>query len=173
MNEQSYSSCVDGREYTFTPEEIRELNQQELAEYEAKTKMTPAEKRALRKWVASGHSVNEHPGSRYVCLAGVYPPPDFLSVYRMDRELRQALKGKTKKEKEAYLKDYFGYVEETDEEKEWRRAQELTPDVVRKYIHERERECYYLWEFLYQRDLASEAREYVDSHKDAEIPFEW
>ncbi|MCD7711330.1 MAG: hypothetical protein LUJ25_01055 [Firmicutes bacterium] len=173
MNDQTYSCCVDSREYTFTPDEIRELNQQELAEYEAKTQMTPAEKRALRKWVASGHSVYEHPGSKYVCLAGVCPPPDFLSVYRMDREFKQALKGKTRKEKDAYLKEYFGYTEETEEEKERHRAQELTPDLARKYIHKLERECYYLWEFLYQTDLSRKAQDYVNAHEDSEIPFEW
>ncbi|MCD8104313.1 MAG: hypothetical protein LUF35_04760 [Lachnospiraceae bacterium] len=99
MIDHDITCRIDGREYTFTPDEIQEMYQEQLEEFESKTQMTPAEKRALRKWVASGHSINDNPGSRYVCLGGIYPPPDFLSVYRMDRELKQALKGKTKEEK--------------------------------------------------------------------------
>lgn len=173
MIDHSISCRIDGREYTITPEEIQEMYQEELEKFESVTPMTPAEKRALRKWVASGHSINDNPGSRYVCLGGITPPPDFLSVYRMDRELRQALKGKTKKEKEAYLKNYFGYVEETEEEKILREARAMTPDIAIKYIHERERECFCLWDFLYQKNLASEAMDYVEAHKDMEILSDW
>ena len=43
--------------------------------------MTPYEKRLLRNWVASGHSVHENAGSKYICLAGGSPPFDFLDVY--------------------------------------------------------------------------------------------
>jgi hypothetical protein len=81
----------------------------ELEHYEQTVPMTPAEKRALRKWVAAGNSVSEDPGSRYVCSDGCYPPMDFLAVYRLDKELDKALKGKSKTEKEHYLKDYLGY----------------------------------------------------------------
>ena len=34
--------------------------------YVAKTSMTTKERRALRKWVRSGHSVYESPGSEYL-----------------------------------------------------------------------------------------------------------
>ena len=65
------------------------LNKKKLEEYEAKYPMTSAETRALRKWVALGYSVYEHPGSRHICLYGADPPRNFLDVYRMDREIKQ------------------------------------------------------------------------------------
>ena len=106
---------ADPEGYEFTEEDNRYFNAIELERYEQTVPMTPAEKRALRKWVAAGNSVSENPGSRYVCSDGCYPPMDFLAVYRLDKELDKALKGKSKTEKEHYLKDYFGY--ESPEEK--------------------------------------------------------
>ena len=67
--------------------------------------MTPAEKRALRKWVASGHSAAESPGSKYICDIGM----DFLDVYRADHEIAAAIRGMTRAEKTAYIKEYTGY----------------------------------------------------------------
>lgn len=69
--------------------------------------MTPAEKRALRKWVASGHSAAESPGSKYICDIGM----DFLDVYRADHEIAAAIRGMTRAEKTAYIKEYTGYVD--------------------------------------------------------------
>ena len=105
----------DPEGYHFTEDDIMYLNLQELERYEAKVQMSPYEKRLLRNWVASGHSVYETSGSRYI------PDPvgcDFLDVYRMDRELRQELKGKTKAEQEEYLKSYTGYTDDAPDE-EW------------------------------------------------------
>ena len=56
----------DPERYTFTEDDIMYWNLRELKNYEFDVPMTPAEKRALRKWVASGHSVHEPRGSRYV-----------------------------------------------------------------------------------------------------------
>ena len=153
-------------------EEPQERNHQELAEYEQRFPMTPAEKRALRKWVASGHSPYEHPGSRYLCLEGTCPPPDFLDVYRMDREIKHELAGKSKAEKAAYLKAYTGRDEETDNDGIDRSASPAALD----HIHEMERERFHIWEFLYKNmDPCGleELRRYVDEHKDDPIPFEW
>ena len=74
----------DPERFTFTEDDIMYWNLRELKNYEFDVPMTPAEKRALRKWVASGHSVHEPRGSRYVFTSG---DQDFLDVYRMDREL--------------------------------------------------------------------------------------
>lgn len=51
----------------YTEEELRDIRARELDDYESRVPMTPAEKRALRKWVASGHSAAESPGSKYIC----------------------------------------------------------------------------------------------------------
>ena len=67
------------------------------------------EKRLLRSWVASGHSVHENADSKYICLAGGSPPFDFLDVYRMDREIQRDMKGMSEAEQEAYLKAYTGW----------------------------------------------------------------
>ncbi|MCD8104312.1 MAG: hypothetical protein LUF35_04755 [Lachnospiraceae bacterium] len=69
--------------------------------------------------------------------------------------------------------NYFGFAEETEEEKALRMAKDMTPDITTKYIHDRERECFFLWDFLYQKGLANEAKDYVESHKDTEILYSW
>lgn len=171
MLDQEYFSYEENME--FTPEEIQRFNEEELEEYESKVAMTPAEKRALRKWVSGGHSVAENPGSRYICTYGMYPPPDFLDVYRMDREIRAELKGKSRAERIAYLKEYVGYQDETPEEKKQREDAANTPDSVKEYIHKLEREVFYLWLFLSRENMEAEAREYVAENRDEPIPFEF
>ena len=137
--------------------------------------MTPYEKRALRKWVASGHNPLEHPGSRYICLAGAYPPPDFLSVYRMDRELKQAMTGMTKAERTAYLKDYTGYEDEPEEVQQLRKLKDITPPFARDYIHRLERKDFYTRDFLAHNGYPglAELNKYVEDHLDEPLPFEW
>ena len=133
--------------------------------------MTPAEKLALRRWVSFGHSVYEHPESRYICLYGAYPPRDFLDVYRMDREIKQAIKGRSKSEKERYLKEYIGYEEPpegTPESVIW----EQLPEPVKDRIRKLEREAFYLSIFLAQEGLWNEAQEFLNDNKDNPIPFE-
>lgn len=166
---------IDGDEYIFTQAEIQEYNQQVLLEYEENVPMTPYEKRALRKWVASGHNPLEHPGSRYVCLIGVDPPPDFLSVYRMDRELKQAIKGMTKAERIAYLKDYMGYEDEPEEVRILRKTRDITPPFAREYIHKLERKDFYTRDFLSRNGylMMNELDKYVKDHLDEPLPFEW
>lgn len=100
--------------YQLSEEDIQALNVSALEDYELRVPMTPAEKRALRKWVASGHSVGESPGSKYICDLGM----DFLDVYRADHEIAAAIRGKTKAEKIAYIKEYTGFVDPTPEERE-------------------------------------------------------
>ena len=152
---------ADPEGYEFTEEDNRYFNAMELERYEQTVPMTPAEKRALRKWVAAGNSVSENPGSRYVCSEGCYPPMDFLAVYRLDKELDKALKGKSKTEKEHYLKDYFGY--ESPEEK-----LQHTEDQFRKL----QRESYYLWMFVSTQGLWEDAHEFLEDHMDEPMLFE-
>lgn len=105
---------ADPENYVFTPEDCAYLNAMELEEYELEVPMTPYEKRLLRNWVASGHSVHENAGSKYICLAGGSPPFDFLDVYRMDRKIRHDMKGMSEAEQEAYLKAYTGWHDDAD-----------------------------------------------------------
>ena len=72
---------ADPENYQFSEDEIRSLNARALEDYELRVPMTPAEKRALRKWVASGHSVSESPGSKYICDLGM----DFLTTIGFTR----------------------------------------------------------------------------------------
>ena len=106
----------DPEAYVFTPDDIAYLNAMELEKYEMDIPMTPYEKRALRKWVASGHSVMDPPPSKYACIYPSHPAPDFLDVYRTDRELDIATKGMSAEQRIAYLKEYIGDVDEADEE---------------------------------------------------------
>ena len=100
---------ADPENYRFTAEDHAYLNALELERYEAAVPMTPYERRLLRRWVLSGHSVHDNPGSRYICIAGHHPASDFLDVYRMDREIRAAIRDMSPEEQEAYLKAYTGW----------------------------------------------------------------
>ena len=101
---------ADPEGYQFTADDIAYLNAMELERYEATVPMTSYEKRLLRKWVLSGHSPCENPGSRYICLTGS-EPYDFLDVYRMDREIRRDTKEMSEDQKIAYLKSYTGWTD--------------------------------------------------------------
>lgn len=160
---------ADPEHYRFSEKEIRSLNVRALEEYELRVPMTPAEKRALRKWVASGHSVGESPGSKYICDIGM----DFLDVYRADHEIAAAIRGKTKAEKIAYIKEYTGYVDPTPEELERMYAIRNTPVYVQKKYKKLSRKLFLLWEFLAVEGLCQEAREYLEEHKDEEMPMDF
>ena len=160
---------ADPENYQFSEDEIRSLNARALEDYELRVPMTPAEKRALRKWVASGHSVSESPGSKYICDRGM----DFLDVYRADHEIAAAIRGKTKAEKIAYIKEYTGYVDPTPEELERMDAIRNTPVYVQKKYETLSRKLFLLWEFLATEGLCQEAREYLEDHKDEEMPMDF
>ena len=104
--------------YIFTPDDIAYLNAMELERYEREVPMTPYEKRLLRKWVMSGHSPRENPGSMYLCMTGS-EPYDFLDVYRMDRDIRKDMKGMTPSEQEAYPKEYMGWRDDSENNISW------------------------------------------------------
>lgn len=108
---------ADPEHYEFTADDIAYVNAMELEKYEMDTPMTPYEKRALRRWVASGHSVMEPPPSKYACIYPSYPIPDFLEVYRTDKELDIATKGMSSEQRIAYLKEYVGHEDEIDYER--------------------------------------------------------
>ena len=166
----------DPENYVFTKEDIAYSNAIELEKYEQETPMTPYEKRALRRWVASGHSVMETPPSRYPCIHCCYPPPSFLDVYREDKQLDAATKGMSRAEREAYLREYLGSEEEPEEERkageEQKRLHEQTPEPVRKTIERLQRKIFYLFMFLGEQDLYTEAAEYLEEHMDEPAPFE-
>jgi len=149
--------------------EILLQNIRDFENYERKVPMTPAEKRALRKWVASGHSVRESPGSRYIFDIGM----DFLDVYRADHEIAAATRGMTKAEKIAYIKEYTGYKDPTPEELERMDAVRNTPVYVQKKYEELCRRMFLLWEFLAEEGLSANARDYLDEHKDDEMPIDF
>ncbi len=102
---------ADPEGYVFTPDDIAYFNAMELERYEREVSMTRYEKKLLRKWVMAGHSPREIPPSRYLCLTG-YESYDFLDVYRMDKEIRRAMKGMSKDEQKAYLMEYMGWTDE-------------------------------------------------------------
>ncbi len=94
--------------YVFTPDDIAYSNAMELERYEQEVPMTYYEKKLLRKWVMSGHSPRENPGSKYICLSSARDY-DFLEVHRIDKEIRRDMKGMNQDEKKAYLKEYMGW----------------------------------------------------------------
>lgn len=166
----------DPENYVFTKEDIAYSNAIELEKFEQETPMTPYEKRALRRWVASGHSVMETPPSRYPCIHCCYPPPSFLDVYREDKQLDAATKGMSRAERKAYLRKYLGFEEEPEEERkereEQKRLHEQTPEPVKKTIERLQRKIFYLFMFLGEQDLYTEATEYLEEHMDEPTPFE-
>lgn len=167
---------ADPERYVFTKDDIAYSNAMELEKYEQETPMTPYEKRALRRWVASGHSVMEAPPSRYACIHCCYPPPSFLDVYREDKQLDAATRGMTKSEKASYLKEYVGFPEESAEERAQREANqhlhEQTPEAAREVIRTLQRKIFYLSTFLAEQGLSSEAEDYLSDHMDTPALFE-
>lgn len=101
----------DPEGYKFSELDIAYLNARELEDYLAREPMTAYERKLLIQWVASGHSVSESPGSRYIWLPESYSY-DFLFVHRMDCEIRKAIKGMSKKDREAYLLEYMGLTDD-------------------------------------------------------------
>jgi hypothetical protein len=94
--------------YVFTPDDIAYSNAMELERYEREVPMSYYEKTLLRKWVMSGHSPRQNPGSRYLC-PGSHDDYDFLTLYRMDKEIQRDMKGMSKEEQKAYLMEYMGW----------------------------------------------------------------
>lgn len=145
---------------------------EEFRDYTAQNIMSRYERRLLREWVRSGHSVYDTVESRY--LPGpAYPPMDFLDAYRLDRELSKAMKGMNRSERAAYLKDYTGYEDPTQEEVSMEEARGNTPELIKDRIRHLERERFHLWEFIWQEGLGDEAREFMEEHADDQVPFEW
>jgi hypothetical protein len=167
---------ADPDHYKFTEEDLAYFNAIELEKYERVTPMTPYEKRALRRWVASGHSVMETPPSRYGCVYPSHPAPDFLEVYRTDRELDAATKGMTEEQRIAYLKDYIGYTDETEQERQEREDKELlysqTPEKAKEKIRMLQRQLHYSWMFMAQEGIWEEAESFIREHIDEPAPFE-
>ena len=139
--------------------------EEQLATYEQETRMTASERYALHKWVRSGHSVYESPGSRYLCDYGL-PEQDFLDVYRQDCEISRHLEGKTDREQLEWMKSNLGYREP---------AERIEPTIpqMKEHIQKLERELFHLWEYVSQEGMWSEAKEYVDENADEPIPFEY
>lgn len=167
---------ADPDNYVFTAEDIAYINAVELERYERETPMTPYEKRALRRWVASGHSVREMPPSRYGCIYPSHPAPDFLEVYRTDKELDKATRGMTTDRRIAYLKEYIGYANDTEEEGQARedsgRLQRKTPTEVQRKMRMLQRQLHYTWMYLAQEGIWEEAEEFVKGHMCEPAPFE-
>ncbi len=167
---------ADPGHYAFTADDIAYMNAMELEKYEAETSMTPYEKRALRRWVVSGHSVREAPPSKYGCIYPSHPAPDFLKVYRTDRELDVATKGMSDEQRIAYLKDYIGYTDETEEECRVRedneRLHSQTPEKAREKIRMLQRKLHYAWLYMAQEGIWEEAEEFIREHMDDPVPFE-
>lgn len=109
---------ADPETYIFTADDIAYYNAMELERYEREVPMSPYERKLLRRWVISGHNPRENAGSKYLCLTGS-EPYDFLTVYRMDREIQRDMKGMKKAEQEAYLKTYMGWTDDPINDDPW------------------------------------------------------
>lgn len=157
--------------YEFMYDNRQDYLWDEYQDYIAQKPMTAYERRLVRNWVKAGNSVYGCTQSRYYGESAY--PMEFLEVYRSDRKIDRELQGKTSREKEAYLKELLGFVEETAEEKAMREAKAKTPAPVNDHIRKLERELFHTWAFIMQEGLCSEAMEYLEDHKDEESPFEW
>lgn len=148
----------------MSEDEKQEYRWEQYNNYIRTYRTTPKERKLLRRWVASGHSVYETPGSRYIC--DQYPPQDYLDAYRQDQKIKAALEGKSVEEAELYLKEYMGYETERPEETAYRQKKS-----AREHIRDLEHELFFLWEYLCSEGLWSEAKEYLEEHEQDEIPF--
>ena len=67
----------------YVPEETREVLQKEYDEYIKRHKLKGSEKKELRQWVITGHSVYDNPGD-YV--NGYLEEVDFVTNMRLERD---------------------------------------------------------------------------------------
>ena len=141
--------------YEFLYDSRQDYLWDEYQDYIAQKPMTAYERRLVRNWVKAGNSVYGCTQSRYYGESAY--PMEFLEVYRADREIDRDLQGKTPKEKEAYLKE----------------LKAETPEPVNEHIRKLERELFHTWAFIMSEGLYSDAMEYLEEHKDEEIPFLW
>ena len=144
----------------------------EYEDYIHDNKLSKYERQLLRKWVREGHSVYEPVDPQYA-PGPPYPPMDFIEAYRFDRSIREEMRGMSKKEKDAYLKDLYGYTEPSPEEIAMAEAKLNTPKLIEDRVRQLERNLFHLWDFVQSYGLYCEAMEYVDELKDEKIPFEW
>lgn len=151
----------------FSEEELQVLHERELEGLEQRVPMNAAERKALRKWVASGHSCWESPGSRYICDLGM----DFLDVYRADREIAAATRGMTPRQKEAYIKEYTGYKEPTPDELQLMDAIRNTPAYVSSRYEKLAHKLRVLRDYIEEKGLDREAGEYLEAHLDDKEPL--
>ena len=153
--------------YGLTADDVHKIEQEE---YIRRTLMTAAEKKALRKWIASGHSVHESPGSKYICDLDM----DFLDVYRADHEIAKAIRGKTEEERIAFIKEYTGYTDPTPEELARMDAIKHTPVYVQRRYEALYRQISLLWDYIAEEGLLAEAKEYLQDHDgDTGFPMEF
>ena len=134
--------------------------------YVARTPMTTKERRALRKWVRTGHSVYESPASQF--LGESATPSPVLDTYRMDEDFRKETHGMTPERRRKYMEEVTGWANDDDEGQEF--AEKPSASTGPEMRH---REMYYLWEFIAAEGLQEEAREYLDDHMDHKSPFEY
>lgn len=175
-HDQQYLSVARAAKDTEEKRMINTMEQdtrwEEFRTYTEENSMTKYERRLLRDWVRSGHSVYETVESRY--LPGpAYPPMDYLDAYRFDRELREDMRGMTDDEKEVYLKSCMGWKDPSPEELAMHEAKKDTPKVVGDHVRKLERELFNLWCFIWQEGLGDDARAFVEEHKDDAILTEW
>ncbi len=135
---------------------------EEYRDYIEKIPLTAYERRKLREWVKSGHSVHEPCESRYLCLAGYEPCPDFIDVMRMDAQIRNDLKGKSRLERKIYLMNYCGFDD-------YNYKNDADIELLRWQISKLRKELYHLWDFVGQEGLWCEAKEHLEEVKDESI----
>lgn len=151
--------------------ELQEYFWDEYREYIQSTPMTAYERRLLRKWVSEGHSVYDDPGSKYLGYSCY--PMSFLSVYRMDRDLDLELRGIHGDKRIERLKEILGWTDPTPEELAMEEAKRNTPKLIEDLVRHLERDYFHLRQFVWNKGFAEEAKQYVEEHKNEEIPFEW
>lgn len=150
---------------------VQEHYWEEYREYISEVPMSAHERGLLRKWVSNGHSVYEAPESRYL-PTDCYPRP-FLDVYREDREISKALRGKTPEEKISWMKDYQGHTEPTITRTERECERSTVHEMARDQTRQIRRELAHLWEFIWSEGLGEEAQDFINERREVETPFEW
>ena len=144
----------------------------EYCDYAANNKLTKTERLLLKEWIQAGHSVYEVVNSRYIA-GPVYPPMDFIDAYRLDRSISNALRNMDHDDRIDYLREYTGYKDPLPDNPVMAETGISSTKTVENRMRSLERNLYNLWCFVWQEGLGEEAKEFIDEHRDEEIPFEW
>ncbi|MCD8300182.1 MAG: hypothetical protein LUC41_03295 [Clostridiales bacterium] len=150
-----HRACMDERSYH---RDDPKLHYKQYRPYVDGQYVTHEEKRILRKWVESGHSVYDSPGSPFIKNTS---RDSFLETYRRDKKIMGMIHWQVISKQEDLREKMDRYCTMEEELR-----------IVDDYADSLEYEMRALNDFLTEKGIAEECWQYVQSRVRVAIPFD-